>query len=146
MLIRITCFCYSALLFYIFFLARRRPSPSFLKDPGHFNLLPFKNKYWYLIHQQGLPPDMVAEFYKDLCGNVILFIPLPFFLLSLTSVRTLTQVMIFAFAISLSVEITQYILSIGLADIDDLLLNSLGAYIGFCLFTWLDKRRPGIFF
>ena len=51
--------------------------------------------------------------------------------------------------ISLGVEILQYIFALGVADIDDLILNTIGGFIGIILFKkihaiYQDKSRDVI--
>ena len=79
----------------------------------------------------GLPKAMVVEAYKDLFGNILLFVPIPFFLFFLAGRSSLRSTILVAATISFSVELTQFLLSIGTADIDDLILNILGAVVGY---------------
>ena len=80
--------------------------------------------------------------YSNLLGNIILFIPLGFLLPFVfprmrSPVKTLLAV---AAAITL-VEIVQLFTLRGYADIDDLILNLLGAAIGYCIFVIVRKRK-----
>lgn len=70
------------------------------------------------------------NFITDLVGNIILFIPLPFFLALVFNVKSTTKLLLIAFLISFMVETCQYVLGIGVADIDDVILNTLGASMG----------------
>lgn len=134
MKIKFFWFClgaYSGLLFYIFFLAKRRPRPTLLTFKGLVNLVPFKDKYWFLANQFWLPKHVVVELYKDIFGNILLFMPVPFFLMYLGNIWSRKTILLISAAISIFVELTQFLLSIGVADIDDLLLNCLGAALGY---------------
>jgi|GEM_PF-5960464 len=66
---------------FILYVCSRPPSasPTFFIYTRHINLIPFSDKYWYFIHQRDLPVNVVAKFYKDVIGNILLFVPLPFF-------------------------------------------------------------------
>ena len=107
--------------------------------------MPFRDKLWYLVHQRDLPGKVVVEFYKDLLGNIGLFIPLPFFILFLSSyTRSLKFILSIAFLISFGVESVQFILGIGVSDIDDLILNTSGAFLGYTLFMAMQRLFPDL--
>jgi glycopeptide antibiotics resistance protein len=108
----------------------------------------------YHLHQYGLKPDITemnllpfsdAEY--DLKGNLLniaLFLPLGFLLpLLWPSWNRPIGVLLFGFAFSLMIEASQ-LLNIRFTDIDDVLLNSLGALLGlllFRVFAALSKRK-----
>lgn len=64
-------------------------------------------------------------------GNLLLFVPLGFILCSMFHVkhRVLKAVAVAA-CFSLTLEITQYVFALGYSDIDDLIMNTLGALLG----------------
>jgi glycopeptide antibiotics resistance protein len=108
----------------------------------------------YHLHQYGLKPDITemnllpfsdAEY--DLKGNLLniaLFVPLGFLLpLLWPSWNRPIPVLLFGVAFSLMIEASQ-LLNIRFTDIDDVLLNSLGALLGlllFQVFAALSKRK-----
>lgn len=110
------------------------------------NLAPFSTirSYFYInggiSHSYGL---------VNLIGNILIFVPMGIYLSLLikkTSVRACT---IRIALISLGVEILQYIFALGVADIDDLILNTIGGFIGIILFKkihaiYQDKSRDVI--
>lgn len=76
--------------------------------------------------------------------NIILFIPigflLPMVVYQLRNVRMRAwQMGLVAMVISISIEATQYLLSIGEAETDDVITNTLGAVIGFLLYKGFEK-------
>ncbi len=76
--------------------------------------------------------------------NIILFIPigflLPMVLYQLKSVKMRAwQMGLVAMVISISIEATQYMLSIGEAETDDVITNTLGAVIGFLIYKSFEK-------
>ena len=79
------------------------------------------------------------NFITDLVGNIVLFVPLPFFLLLFFGIKNQGRVMLIAFCMSLGVEITQYLLGIGVADVDDIILNILGAGAGILLLKLTNR-------
>jgi glycopeptide antibiotics resistance protein len=124
------CIVYAAGLIYVFFFARRRWSPSSRRSVHFF---PFREKAEYLqtcyLHTR--PENL--EFYKDLIGNVVIFIPFPFLLCYLLGIKSYRKLLFISACTSFCVEAIQYLLNIGVADIDDLLLNTIGASIGLLL-------------
>ncbi|MDD4151929.1 MAG: VanZ family protein [Candidatus Gracilibacteria bacterium] len=78
---------------------------------------------------------------KQILGNIVLFIPMGFFVPFIWKKYIFIKKSIFVGLISsLSIEITQYIISLILgfnyksADIDDILLNTIGFIFGIILF------------
>ncbi len=94
-----------------------------------YNFIPFKTILPYL---EGYPMWIVAR--NNLLGNIALFVPLGFLVPLLH--RRLIWKHIFAatFLMSLLFEILQVILRVGIFDVDDILLNMLGAGLGYALF------------
>lgn len=80
--------------------------------------------------------SMVAEIpgiYRSMQLNIILFMPfgmsLPFVLPEKLRLKPLITVCI-ALIISVTIEVCQYIFNIGMSEIDDVIMNTLGAAIG----------------
>ncbi|WP_151640993.1 VanZ family protein [Corynebacterium sp. 11A] len=78
----------------------------------------------------------------NVAGNVVLFAPLGFVLVLLLRGRTypVRTATLLSFALSLGIEIAQYVLRLGYSDIDDLLYNALGAVLG----AWLATVSPPV--
>lgn len=132
--------CYALGFVYVCFFARRRWGPP---PKNKLNLEFFRDKvqYWQTSALHTRPESI--EFYKDFIGNILLYIPLPFLLFYALGVKTFSRLLLISIATSVSVETLQYVLNIGVADIDDVFLNSLGALIGililFGLFRWIHQ-------
>lgn len=64
--------------------------------------------------------------------NVVLFVPIGVLLKRLLSYQPfpLRKTLLIAAGISLAIETTQYVFRLGFSDIDDLILNVAGAWIG----------------
>jgi len=88
------------------------------------NLIPFQD-----IH-------ILSDYIHNL-GNIAVFIPLSIYLMILKKNKKIFINMIYVFLISLSVEIIQFIFSLGISDIDDILLNCLGGLIGVFVYKCL---------
>lgn len=68
-------------------------------------------------------------------GNVLLFMPLGAFVARGGGGRyPLVRAGAIGAALSLSIEVTQYIAAVGYSDVDDLLCNTLGAVLGAALY------------
>lgn len=73
-------------------------------------------------------------------GNVIWFVPLGFYLRRFTRVEWKAwQIWLMGLLFSFIIEFLQYVFGTGISELDDLILNSLGAWIG----AILGKRRQG---
>jgi glycopeptide antibiotics resistance protein len=124
------CTVYVSGLVYIFFFARRRWVP-FSKRSIH--IIPFRDKMQYLqTYSTHTRPENI-EFYKDLIGNILLFVPFPFLLCYVLAIKSFRKLLLITVTTSFAVEMIQFVFNIGVADIDDLLLNTTGAAIGLLL-------------
>nr|WP_281393851.1 VanZ family protein [Texcoconibacillus texcoconensis] len=74
--------------------------------------------------------------------NIILFIPFGFFLALIVQSRPkMLRITLIGMLFSLGIEISQYILDIGrTSNIDDVILNTFGTYIGASLGVFVKKR------
>jgi len=76
-------------------------------------------------------------------GNIAWFVPFGFLFPLIASKSGFLRTVCFCFIFSLAIEVTQYIFYIGVADVDDLLLNTIGGAAGralFSLFTAAVKK------
>lgn len=78
----------------------------------------------------------------NLFGNIVMFIPLGYFLPRLWEcLRKWWQTWLVTLVIMTAVEITQHFTLRGTCDVDDLILNLLGAAIGYGIFCIWKKDR-----
>ena len=83
------------------------------------------------------------EMYRTMLMNVFLFVPLGMSLPFVLPVRwkhTMIITVLLAFILSVGIESLQYILSIGRCEVDDVIMNMLGAFIGSCAFLKIRKK------
>jgi len=73
------------------------------------------------------------NFLGNIFGNIILFIPFSFIAIRVFRITNFFTVVGIAFLMSFSIEVTQYFTGLGVADVDDVILNTAGAAIGFYL-------------
>ncbi|WP_456279331.1 VanZ family protein [Bacillus sp. AK128] len=120
-LIGIGLFFYSVgLLILLFF----RPSNQ---SYNHFNLIPFQTIFYFLFQE----PSFLVAFY-NLAANVALFVPFGVFIPFLVSLGKRTMYIVPVLIIS-TIELLQMFSHRGSLDIDDLLLNLIGIYLGYFL-------------
>ncbi len=94
------------------------------------NLVPLKTILQYL--NANINRNIIVT---NLLGNVIAFMPMGF-LLPLVSIKLsgFFRAALASAAASLWIETAQYIIGVGAADIDDLILNTAGGILGFLIF------------
>lgn len=105
------------------------------------NLIPFRTLRLQLrLLADGSRPRLIRHAAMNLLGNIILFIPLGIFLPKLQNrLQRLWKVLLAAAGIILLVETVQVMTLLGRCDIDDLILNLLGAAIGYGLYKRIEK-------
>jgi len=88
-----------------------------------------------------LRQGMFYEFIYLFVGNIIWFVPFGFLLPCLCE-RPLTfrRVLFRGFLLSFTIELMQFAFGTGISEVDDLILNTLGALLGFCL----NRLLPGL--
>jgi len=83
------------------------------------------------------------NFLGNIFGNIVIFIPFGFIAIKVFRIFKFLPVVILAFILSVSIEISQYYTGLGVADIDDVILNTAGAAIGFYLCKrFFNEYRP----
>lgn len=77
-------------------------------------------------------------FFKNIIGNVLLFVPYGFFASFYIELKNPVKAFILILAASISIEVTQ--LAIGrVFDVDDILLNVVGGMIGYFIYMIIYK-------
>jgi glycopeptide antibiotics resistance protein len=128
---------YFAILFYlVFFIARRRHSYHY-----DLNLIPLRNT---LIEFRYTATIGRFNYYSNIFGNILLFFPLPFILKIFIREYKFSTVLSISIAFSIAIESLQYIFEVGVADIDDVILNTIGACIGYFIITRSKKSLSSL--
>ena len=109
-----------------------RPSSDFTG----INLIPFKSILAGINVYNGIRYTLVDD---QIWGNVLIFVPAGIYTMILGKKNSIPKTMLVIFLISLAVEIIQYIFKIGASDIDDIILNCLGGFIGVLIYRLLEK-------
>lgn len=114
----------------------------FSRTPGSersINLIPFASVADYLFSGSAGTKRFA---FANLAGNVLLFIPLGAYLALLTRM-TVARTMLVVASVSVAVEIIQGVFALGASDIDDVILNCLGGFLGILLFVLLRAVLRG---
>lgn len=82
----------------------------------------------------------IWSFTYNFIGNIVWFIPLGFFIpILMKRIIKGYQVTLIGMAVSLSIEVLQFLCVTGIADVDDILFNTLGTLCG--VWLWRIMRR-----
>lgn len=106
------------------------------------NLRPFHTIFKQLRRLVRLhEPWAVRHSVINLGGNVILFVPMGLFLpLLWKPMRKLWRVALVTALIIMLVEVGQVVTLLGRCDVDDVILNVLGAAIGYGIYKGIEKK------
>ena len=137
-----------AILFlFLWFLIQRTLEPFVLvldQTPEPPNLVPIKGLV--LMLQRAIAVDHAFTRWivaVNILGNVLIFVPIGFLVSVLTpNPHKGWLSILIGLAISLTIEIVQLSFVIRVFDVDDLLLNSFGAWLGFIAFLFASKGKP----
>lgn len=89
----------------------------------NINLIPFRSISPYL--------NNITEPYafKNIIANILVFIPLGFFVSNKNS-KNVFKTLVICISVILSIECIQLLFKIGFFDVDDIILNFIGSLIG----------------
>ena len=126
-LLRCFFWIYFVVLVYFLLLSERKEYTYY-----RYNLVLFQEIQRFL---NGAKYFSTKEILLNLLGNVIGFVPLGFLLPIIRRKKTFSFLcVIFVFLFSLTIEMIQLLFRIGVFDVDDLLLNTLGGLIGYLIY------------
>jgi glycopeptide antibiotics resistance protein len=126
---------YVAVLVYIVFFARRRS--ILVWSPNMVNLIPLIRtlRDYYNIDDIGR-----WNYWNNIFGNIAIFLPLPTLIAGVTGLRSRGLLFGCGVAVSVLIETLQYVFRVGIADIDDIILNSIGVGLGLVLWELLFRK------
>jgi glycopeptide antibiotics resistance protein len=129
--------CYILFLIKLLILSRVSPLEPFGSQETlvrSINLIPFYSITEYI---SGSTANLKRFAFSNLVGNIVIFIPLGVYLPLLKRDKRVIPNLLFIFIMSLFVEIMQGLLGIGASDIDDIILNCLGGWVGILCYRFL---------
>ena len=99
---------------------------------GMSNFVPFREMLRYKIGSK--------LFFRNIVGNILLYMPLGFFVTAYIDERKIFPTMIISLITTISIELVQLVIG-RVFDIDDIILNLFGGFLGALIFTLLDKLK-----
>jgi glycopeptide antibiotics resistance protein len=129
---------YTAFLLYMMLIGFGRTAPGADTLEYRWNLVPFDTIHRYVFHSSAFSTGQWAI---NLFGNVGVFMPYGLLLPVLAKGCRSPLGMLLAFLPCLFVaELLQLVLRVGSFDVDDFILNALGACCGYAAYAWLRRR------
>ena len=130
---------YVLLLIYFLFFSEEYGRAAEVQQEYRYNLVPFVEIRRFWIYRKQLGTFAV---FSNIFGNVIGFLPFGFILpVIFRRMNSGFLICISGFILSLTVEVIQLITKVGCFDVDDLILNTLGAVLGYVLFVICNHIR-----
>ena len=128
---RIFIFPYTIFLLYLMFLGFGREQ----HEANIVRLLPLIST---ILFVQNTTSESIII---NLFGNIIMFIPFGFLGWLNTKYFSFKKLIVGFLSVLIIVEALQYLTRLGVFDIDDLALNSLGVWIGFQMRKFIDNFK-----
>ena len=114
----------------------------FFSEGYGYNLVPFVEirRFWTYRKIVG-----TFALFTNVFGNVLGFVPYGFILPVITGkMRNGFFIILSGFVISLTIEVIQLLTKVGCFDVDDMILNTLGAALGYGIYAVCDRIRRKI--
>lgn len=81
---------------------------------------------------------MSYQFLRLFLGNILWFVPFGFLLPMLLKRISFLKIIVIGFLFSFTIEASQFIFYKGVAELDDLILNTIGVAIGYSFFLFFN--------
>lgn len=134
---------YVLIMLYLMLIRGRTPTITdyWAQFRENLNLIPFDTILYFIRLLFSHSSAMVIHAVKNLVGNVVMFFPLGFCLpWCFSSCGTLRKTLCVSAACITTVEIIQVTTLRGFCDIDDLMLNLIGVWIGYMIYKRIAKN------
>lgn len=106
----------------------------------YINLVPFNSIALYINHFHYFN---LWDWIINIFGNVLIFVPIGILMPCISSKY---KSFLFTFGtgltMSVTIEVAQYYLCLGVFDVDDMILNVFGVVLGFIFYKIIKKIRP----
>ena len=129
---RILIFPYTIFLLYLMFLGFEREQ----HEANIVRLLPLVSTILFVQNTTSWESIII-----NLFGNIVMFIPFGFLGWLNTKYFSFKKLIVDFLSVLIIVEALQYLTRLGVFDIDDLALNSLGVWIGFQMRKFIDNFK-----
>jgi glycopeptide antibiotics resistance protein len=137
MLFGVFLLLYMFLFSFVFIFKYVSPLELFNPDRSYFrgvNIIPFHTIYSYLSGSLDVSQGVVVS---NILGNIVLFTPVGIYLQLLKKNKKIWISMLIVLLTTFSVEMIQFIFGLGAIDIDDIILNCLGGFLGILIYKGL---------
>nr|WP_238458100.1 VanZ family protein [Alkalihalobacterium alkalinitrilicum] len=136
---------YLGLLFYVTLFAWNYGASLGPAGPGgrNYNIIPFRSIYRIAVFSKDIMDPIVI-----LLGNVVLFMPFGFLLPFVFKYfkNVILKVTFISCLISIFIEVSQFLFTLRVANVDDVILNTFGAFLGVIIFVVLNSFKKRIIF
>jgi len=108
---------------------------------SRINLIPMHTitEFWNNLHGGGR-----SHAFINLAGNVVMFVPLGFFIPCVfRKADSFRRSMLYALIMIVCIEIIQLVTLLGSLDVDDLILNMIGVVIGYLIYRLAARLLKG---
>lgn len=132
---------------YFLFIGERYGNPY---NDYRYNLVLFQEIRRFIIYRNHVG---ISSFLLNVFGNIFAFSPFGLLLPILSvRVRKWWKMLLLSFLVTMCIECTQLVTRLGVFDVDDLLMNTLGGLIGYGLYhvlygiytAWKGEKKHGI--
>ena len=100
-----------------------------------YNLIPFKSI------NNILKNGTIYSIFINIFGNLFVFMPLEYFLIDLFKIKKFSLNFIISLIIIILIELIQFIFKVGVLDIDDIILCTLGMVIFYVCYSFKIKKH-----
>lgn len=101
-------------------------------DYRSINVMPFDSIRQYIFVQNDVGQMRLVD--MNIWGNILMFVTVGIYIATLFSQLRISRQLVFSIAISIWIELMQFIFARGATDIDDVILNMCGAVIGLSVY------------
>ncbi|RIW27281.1 VanZ family protein [Bacillus salacetis] len=108
-------------------------------DEVKINLVPFSTIGKYLLNFEHYNSE---TWLNNTIGVTLIYSPLGFLLpLTFVNLNSLKKVLLFTIFLSVLIEVLQFITKLGVLDIDDVILNVIGATLGYVIYKVFFRNK-----
>lgn len=127
---------YLVILVYFLFFSERY-GRTITSQNYKYNLVLFQEIKRFIRYRHQLGWE---SFLVNIVGNVMAFTPFGFVLPIISpNSRKFFNILLLSFEFTMTIELLQLLLKVGIFDVDDIFMNTLGGVIGYCCFAICHK-------
>ena len=130
---KITIFPYALCVLYLMFLGFGRTQ----YDVNIIRIKPFLSTLFFIENTFRIETIFIV-----VLGNIIMFIPFGFLGWVFPNFKKLKSLIFTFISVIIIVEALQYFTRMGVFDVDDIMLNTFGVFIGWLIYVFFEKKLP----